>query len=173
MQLPPYVVFKPSALEYLEWAKEQLAGDEMLVEFRHASWLDEENRRETLDFLERNHMTYVIVDAPRMEARNVLPTVVATTSPTAYVRFHGRNASTWNKRTGRAAERFDHLYSEDELREWVGPLAELSGQAENVYAMFNNNGRSEVDGRTIAQAPVNAQELRELLLQARLPVPSP
>jgi uncharacterized protein YecE (DUF72 family) len=185
MQLPPYIVFKPSALEYLEWAKEQLGGDEMLVEFRHASWLDEENRLETLAFLERNHMTYVIVDAPRMKARNVSPTVVATTSRTAYVRFHGRNAATWNKRTGSAAERFDYLYSEDELREWVAPLAELSGQAENVYAMFNNNGRSTMpglptldnpaeEGTEVAQAPVNAQMLRQLLEREGLPVtPAP
>jgi uncharacterized protein YecE (DUF72 family) len=132
MQLPPYVVFRPSSLEYLEWAQGQLGGDEMLVEFRHASWLDDENRAETLAFLEGHHMTYVIVDAPRMEARNVSPTVVATTTPTAYIRFHGRNASTWNKRTGSAAERFNYLYSEEELGEWVGPLAELSGRAENV-----------------------------------------
>ncbi len=185
MQLPPYVVFKPSSLEYLEWAQEQLGGDEMLVEFRHASWLDEENRRETLGFLESHHMTYVIVDAPRMEARNVSPTVVATTTPTAYIRFHGRNASTWNKRTGSAAERFDHLYSEDELGEWVGPLAELSGQADNVYAMFNNNGRSTMpglptlenpaeEGTEIAQAPVNAEMLRQLLQREGLPVtPAP
>jgi uncharacterized protein YecE (DUF72 family) len=185
MQLPPYIVFKPSALEYLEWAREQLQGDEMFVEFRHASWLDEESRKETLAFLERNHMTYVIVDAPRMEARNVAPTVVATTSPTAYIRFHGRNASTWNKRTGSAAERFDHLYSEEELGEWIEPLAELAGQAEAVYAMFNNNGRSTMpglptlenpaeEGATIAQAPVNAQMLRGLLERQGLPVtPAP
>jgi uncharacterized protein YecE (DUF72 family) len=43
-QLPPYIVSKPSAFEYLEWAKEQLAGDELMVEFRHASWLDDEHR---------------------------------------------------------------------------------------------------------------------------------
>ena len=185
MQLPPYVVFRPASLEYLEWAQGELGGDEMLVEFRHASWLDEENRLETLAFLERNHMTYVIVDAPRMEARNVSPTVVATTSPTAYIRFHGRNAGTWNKRTGSAAERFDYLYSEDELREWVSPLAELTGQAEYVYAMFNNNGRSTMPGlptldnpaevgTEVAQAPVNAQMLRQLLEREGLPVtPAP
>src|ERR671937_2743662 len=65
MQFPSYIVCKPQSLEYLEWSQEQLAGDEMLVEFRHASWLDEENRAETLGFLERRGMTYVIVDAPR------------------------------------------------------------------------------------------------------------
>ena len=173
MQFPPYVVPKPASLDYLEWAHAQLGADEMLVEFRHASWLDDEHRAETLAFLERNHMTYVIVDAPRTDARNVLPTVVATTSPTAYVRFHGRNAATWNKRTGSAAERFDHLYSDDELREWVEPLSELAGQSETVYAMFNNNGRSDTTTGTIAQAPVNAQMLRSLLQDAKLPVAVP
>ncbi len=185
MQLPPYVVFKPASLEYLEWAQEQLGGDEMLVEFRHASWLDEENRRETLAFLERNRMSYVIVDAPRTEARNVAPTVVATTTPTAYVRFHGRNAETWNKRVRSAAERFDYLYSEEELADWAEPLAELAGQSESVFAMFNNNGRSTMPGApslespdgaqmTVAQAPVNAQMLRTLLEREGLPVtPAP
>jgi uncharacterized protein YecE (DUF72 family) len=179
MQFPPYVVFKPASFEYLQWAQEQLAGDEMLVEFRHASWLDEENRAETFAFLERHGMTYVIVDAPRVKGRNALPTVVATTSPTAYVRFHGRNAETWNKRVRSAAERFDYLYSEEELREWVPTLAELAGRSETVYAMFNNNGRStipspglgeHVEGETVAQAPVNAQMLRGLLQEAKLPV---
>jgi uncharacterized protein YecE (DUF72 family) len=163
LQFPSYVVPKPASLDYLEWAVEQLQGDEALVEFRHAAWLDDEHRDETLAFLERHGMTYVIVDAPRTEGRNVLPTVVATTSPTAYVRFHGRNAQTWNKRTGSAAERFDYLYSEDELREWAGQLRQLAGKAEVVYAMFNNNGRSAVGGETIAQAPVNAAELKGLL----------
>jgi uncharacterized protein YecE (DUF72 family) len=163
LQFPSYVVPKPASLDYLEWALQQLQGDEALVEFRHAAWLDDEHRDETLQFLERHGMTYVIVDAPRTEGRNVLPTVVATTSPTAYVRFHGRNAQTWNKRTGSAAERFDYLYSEDELREWAGQLRELAGKAEVVYAMFNNNGRSAVGGETIAQAPVNAAELKGLL----------
>ena len=163
LQFPSYVVPKPASLDYLEWAVEQLQGDEALVEFRHAAWLDDEHRDETLAFLERQGMTYVIVDAPRTEGRNVLPTVVATTSSTAYVRFHGRNAETWNKRTGSAAERFDYLYSDDELREWAGQLRELAGNAQVVYAMFNNNGRSAVGGETIAQAPVNAETLKGLL----------
>ncbi len=172
---------KAASFDYLEWAQEQLGGDEALVEFRHASWLDDEHRDETLAFLQRRGMTYVIVDAPRLEGRNVLPTVVATTSPTAYVRFHGRNAETWNKRVRSAAERFDYLYSEEELGEWVESLSQLSEKAETVYAMFNNNGRSTIpspglgeyaEGETIAQAPVNAEMLRGLLQEAKLPVAS-
>src|SRR3954452_12068504 len=132
-QLPPYIVYKESSLDYLEWAREQLGGDEMLVEFRHRSWLDDETRATSLTFLEGIGAGYVVVDAPRSDtARNLVPTAVATTSPTAYVRFHGRNLGTWNKRGGSAAERFDYLYSDEELGEWVGPLRELAGQSEQA-----------------------------------------
>ena len=167
MQFPPYVVPRPAAWDYLAWAQKQLGGDEMLVEFRHAAWLDDEHREETLSFLESHDMSFVIVDAPKTGGRNVLPTVVTTTSPTAYVRFHGRNAETWNKRVRSAAERFDYLYSEDELREWVEPLQELASKPETVYAMFNNNGRSTAGSETIAPAPVNAQMLKGLLQEAK------
>ena len=175
MQFPPYIVPRAQSLEYLEWSQEQLRGDEMLVEFRHASWLDEEHRADTLRFLEEHGMTYVVVDAPQTGGKNVLPTLVAATSETGYVRFHGRNAQTWNKRTGSAAERFDYLYSQDELREWVPRLKELAAESQTAYAMFNNNGRSampslapteatenERDG-FVAQAPTNALMLKRLL----------
>jgi len=111
----------------------------------------------------------VTVDAP------VFPLVVARTTPTAYVRLHGRNAATWYKRTGSTAERFDYLYSEEDLRELAGTLRELDAQgAKTVYAMFNNNGRSPAEAvppnllpdttRTeAAQAPTNALMLKALL----------
>ena len=166
-QFPSYVVFKDRSLEYLEWAREQVGGDEMLVEFRHRSWLDEENRAETLSFLERIGATYVTVDAPRSDsAKNLIPSVPAVTSPTAYVRFHGRNLATWNKRGSSAAERFDYLYSDDELAEWAAPLRELACEAEQAFAFFNNNSTAEDPhnplGR-VSQAATNARQLRKLL----------
>lgn len=164
IQMPPYIVFKPSNLVYLEWAQERLDGLELLVEFRHRSWFEDGATAQVLSFLEQRGMTHVIVDAPRLPARNLVPTVVAATSPTAYLRLHGRNAATWNVRGRSAAERFDHLYSDGELAEWVEPLRELAAGAQRTYAMFNNNGRSTLpSGAAIAQAPVNAEMLRELL----------
>jgi len=173
-QFPSYVVYKDRSLDYLQWARKQLGEDEMLVEFRHFSWFDDEHRADTLRFLEELGAANVIVDAPRIEgAKNVIPTVLALTNPTAYVRFHGRNASTWNKRGGSAAERFDYLYSDDELREWVGPLRELAEEAEQAYAFFNNNATSP-DGRggRMAQAAANAKALQRLLQAEKVPVSS-
>jgi uncharacterized protein YecE (DUF72 family) len=165
-QFPPYVVYKDLSLDYLAWARKQLGADQMLVEFRHTSWYEEDVRSEVLSFLEANGMSLVVVDAPKVEAKNVPPTLHALTSPTLYFRFHGRNAETWNVRGRSAAERFDYLYSEDELREVVEPLRELAGQAENAYAVFNNNNRSAGgDGGWVSQAATNAQMLKTLLAE--------
>jgi uncharacterized protein YecE (DUF72 family) len=166
LQLAPYVVYKEHSLEYLEWAQAQLPGHDLLVEFRHRSWLDDEHRAATLSFLEERGLSLVIVDAPRSEAKNLIPTVVAVTGPTAYVRFHGRNATTWNVRGGSAADRFDYLYSEQELAEWVEPMRELSERARSVYALMNTNAHR--DG--VAQGPENARRLTAVLRSAGVPV---
>ena len=170
MQFPPYVTLKPASLEYMQWAKEQLGGDEMMVEFRHRSWLEPGSAERTLDFLRSLEATYVMVDAPRTDAKNVVPTVVGATSGTAYLRLHGRNAATWNVHGRSAAERFDYLYSADELEEWSRPLRELSSLSERTYAMFNNNGRTHAAGGDIAQAPTNALMLRKILQADGVPV---
>jgi uncharacterized protein YecE (DUF72 family) len=165
-QLPQYVVWKPASLDYLEWARDQVGEDRMLVEFRHRSWFEDGVVAEVLRWLEERGMAYVTVDAPKVDAANVPRTVVAATAPLAYVRFHGRNAGTWNKRGGGAAQRFDYLYGEDELREWVEPLRELAGQAEEAYAFFNNNNQTN----GVAQAPAGAELLRKLLEEERVPI---
>jgi uncharacterized protein YecE (DUF72 family) len=164
LQFPSYVVFRDRSFEYLRWAREQLAGYETLVEFRHRSWLEDENRAETFRLLEEIGATHVVVDAPKTEAKNLVPTVPALTSPLLYVRFHGRNAKTWNIRGKSAAERFDYLYDEEELIEWAETLSELAPTARQAFAFFNNNGRSpDGQGGWIAQAPVNALGMKRLL----------
>ncbi len=171
LQFPSYVVAKDLSRDYLAWAVEQLRGDRALVEFRHRSWLDEENRAATLAFLEELGATHVVVDAPKTEAKNLVPTVVAATSPFAYVRMHGRNAETWNVRRGSASDRFDYLYSEDELREWTDPLRELADASDEVYVLFNNNRWSRSPGGgTTAQAPANAVALQGILTKAGVPI---
>jgi uncharacterized protein YecE (DUF72 family) len=131
----------------------------MLVEFRHRDWFAETRRAEVLGWLEEHRMSYVTVDAPRLDRANVPETVVAATSPIAYVRFHGRNASTWNSRGGSAAVRFDYLYEPQELAGWVEPLRELAAGTEQAYAYFNNNNQTN----GVAQAPAGAELLRRLL----------
>jgi uncharacterized protein YecE (DUF72 family) len=170
LQFPSYIVCKPISFDYLAWATEELRGDHALVEFRHRSWLEGENRAEVFSFLEELGATYVVVDAPKTEAKNLIPTVFARTSPTVYLRMHGRNEKTWNVRGRSAAERFDYLYPEEELRELVPAVRELASDAEAAYVMFNNNGRTRAAGDAgsgrdgwLSQAPTNALMLQKIL----------
>jgi uncharacterized protein YecE (DUF72 family) len=110
-----------------------------LIEFRHRSWLEEDERADTFSFLEENGLAYVSVDAPPTRASNVLPSIAAATHRVAYVRFHGRNVKTWNIKAEKSSERFNWMYSAEELTEWVEKLRQLTDEADEVYAMFNNN----------------------------------
>ena len=162
LQYHPRFTKTADAKAELARAPERLAPLVPLIEFRHRSWMEEAERADTLAFLEANGLAYVSLDSPRTRASNVSPRGAAATPRAAYVRFHGRNAATWNIRGAEsAAERFDWLYSTDELAEWVEPLARLANEAEEVYALFNNN-RDDF-------APRSAQLLRGLLDEAGVP----
>lgn len=136
-QLPPYVYPSRGSFGYLKWAAEQLPGYRMAVEFRNGRWLDEEHVDDTLDFLERHGMTYVCVDEPQ-GFRSSVPPLAAVTADVAEVRFHGRNAETWEKRGISAAERFRYDYGSDELSEWADRIETLAGSAREVHLMMNN-----------------------------------
>jgi uncharacterized protein YecE (DUF72 family) len=161
LQYPPRFVKRRESLEELLAVRALLDPLVPLVEFRHRSWLEEDERADTLAFLEREGLAFVSVDSPRTSAPNALPRVAAATHPLAYVRFHGRNWKTWNLKTRTSAERFDWLYSRQELREWVERVRELAGGADEVYAFFNNNNRD--------YAPRSATILRGLLDDAGVP----
>ena len=161
LQYHPRFVKSGEAKEELSCVRALLDPLVPLVEFRHRSWLGEDERADTLGFLERNGLAYVSVDAPRSRASNVVPPIAAATHRVAYIRFHGRNAKTWNIRSEKSWQRFDWMYSAEELAEWVEKLASLAEEADEVYALFNNN-RDDF-------APRSAMILRSLLDEARVP----
>ncbi len=154
-QLPPSAVPGRAAWERIDRIRAGLPGDDVMVEFRQRDWLSPDLVDETLAGLRERGLTYVAVDAPQVATPNVAQTVVRATSQTSYVRFHGRSAATWNARGGGASARFDHLYTDDELAEWVEPLRELARSTSRLYAMFNTNADT--------QGPDNAGRLRQLL----------
>ncbi len=158
LQYHPRFTKSAEAKAELARAAERLEPLVPLIEFRHRSWMEPEERADTLAFLERHGLAYVSVDSPLTRASNVSPRVAAATHALAYVRFHGRNAQTWNVRGASAADRFDWLYEREELGEWVGPLRRLADEAQEVYALFNNN-RDDF-------APRSAMLLRGLLDEA-------
>jgi uncharacterized protein YecE (DUF72 family) len=161
LQYHPRFKKSPEAKAELSRVRPLLEPLVPLVEFRHRSWLEREEREDTFEFLEREGLAIVSVDAPLTRASNVLPTFAAATHVVAYVRFHGRNVKTWNIKAEKSSERFNWMYSPTELEEWVERIERLTGEAEDVYAMFNNN-RDDF-------APRSAAILRGLLDEAGIP----
>jgi uncharacterized protein YecE (DUF72 family) len=137
MQFPPWFTAKKANREYLREVGDRMAGMPVAVEFRHGSWMGEDDRDRTLSLLEQLGLAYVCVDEPQGFKTSV-PPVVAATADLAVVRFHGHNAETWNAKGITAAERFEYLYSVDELREWVEPIRELASSAAETHAVMNN-----------------------------------
>ena len=125
--------------------------------------MEGEQAEVTLRWLSDHDAAFVCVDAPQGDAPTLMPPLDAVTrDDLAYLRLHGRNREGYL--TGRSvAERFAWQYSDDELGEIRGRVAELAGMASDVRTQFNNNRG--------ADAPTSARRFRELLGQD--PGPSP
>ncbi len=114
----------------LSWPQ-RLPDVPLVVEFRHTDWLVQDTFRALMD----HRIGFCCVDEPRLPG--LLPPLAICTSPVAYVRYHGRNARKWwNHQT--ASERYDYLYSSEELEEWLGRIHELASKATTTYIVFNN-----------------------------------
>jgi uncharacterized protein YecE (DUF72 family) len=136
-QWPPWFTAKRANRQVLEQLPQRLPDLRLAVEFRHGSWMGEDDRDATLDLLRELGLSYVVVDEPQGFKTSV-PPVVASTTDIALVRFHGRNTENWNRKGITAAERFRYLYDHEELREWVSPIRELDDQAAETHALMNN-----------------------------------
>jgi len=139
---------------YLRRFRELLPGQDIVVEFRNEDWIGDE----TMDLLRELGMGFCCVDEPRLKGL-VKPHVILT-GDIAYVRFHGRNYETWWDRKRKSWERYDYLYSEEELSEWVPGLLELDDRAERTDAILNNHYRGK--------APRNAGMLAGMLPEERI-----
>lgn len=136
-QFPPWFYPGNEQREYILHCKEKLPQYRVAVEFRHNSWVNEKNIERTLKFLRENDLAYVCVDEPQ-GFKSSVPPIVEATSDIALVRFHGRNKEAWEKRGVTATERFNYLYSEQELKEWVPKIKELASKTRQLHVLFNN-----------------------------------
>ncbi|NLG85259.1 MAG: DUF72 domain-containing protein [Firmicutes bacterium] len=121
----------PESTEFLAVLREALAGLPLVIEFRAAEWV----REETFSFLRHFDLGFCAVDEPRLPG--LFPPIVRATTELGYVRFHGRNAAKWWQHT-KSGERYDYLYSDAELAEWVPRLRELERQTSSTLVLMNN-----------------------------------
>jgi uncharacterized protein YecE (DUF72 family) len=149
LQFPNSFKLHSDNVAHLVFIRQQWPQLPLVVEFRHRSWVEDER---TFDFLRQHRFGFCCVDQPQFS--NLLPPIAVTTSDVAYVRFHGRNYDKWWKHD-EAWERYDYLYSRDELREWLPRVRQLNTEAETTYLFFNNHYHGS--------AAQNALEFAELL----------
>jgi len=127
-----------------------------VVEFRHRSWLDLERKEihpDVLDLLRDRKVGICVLDSPGF------PATRAQTADFAYVRFHGRNYDLWYSKEKPECDtrinRYDYLYTEDELSPWVDEVENIEERCREVRIAFNNHGH--------AKAVKNALMFRRML----------
>jgi uncharacterized protein YecE (DUF72 family) len=138
-QFPPWFRHSDASFEYIATVREFFPDDLLAVEFRHRSWLEDESAERTLEFLRAHELAFVMVDEPQLGSGTVPPVVGVTNPDLAIVRFHGRNAETWYKKTASSTERFKYLYTQEELAEWLPAIERVRTEAKEVHLMLNNN----------------------------------
>lgn len=158
LQFPPWFTATRGNARCIESIAERWQGVPLSVEFRHRSWLEPDRRDRVQGLLSRHEMSYVAVDEPDVRQGGVPPVTLVTNPRLGLVRFHGKNVAGWQKKGASVQERFDWLYSEEELKAWVEPVKRLADEAEDVHALFNNCVRN--------YAVVNAKGLSVLLENA-------
>jgi uncharacterized protein YecE (DUF72 family) len=139
------------ALAYLQWLAEALGEHALAIEFRNREWDDPT----VLEVLREAGIAYVNVDEPKLDGL-MRPSDYTTSKRAGYFRFHGRNAVKWWKHD-RAEERYDYLYSRDELTEWIPRIKKVAGETGKTYVFMNNH--------PLGKAVENARQLMEMLGQ--------
>lgn len=114
------------------------------VEFRHKSWLDSSGFKyppEVEEALSERNVAICSVDSP------YFPPIKAVTANHSYLRFHGRNYDIWWKNEKDVEDhrinRYDYLYSEEELDKWIPRIKEFDSGSEKTRIYFNNHGKAK------------------------------
>ncbi|MCC6383158.1 MAG: DUF72 domain-containing protein [Dehalococcoidia bacterium] len=162
-QFPKWVFPGRGTHRYLEEVRSRLGPYRGAVEFRNERWMAGAQQETTLALLGELGLSYIAVDEPQGFASSVPPVAAAPASP-ALVRFHGRNAETWEKRTRTSAERFDYYYRPEELAEWVPRIKTLTRAVPEVHLVMNTNNYD--------QGPANLELLRGELQASGIAVES-
>jgi len=129
IQMPSYFWPIPDNFRYVRRFPELLPGLPLVVEFRNRSWV----RDTAFRMLEETDMGYCVVDEPRLP--RLMPFDPRRTSDIAYFRLHGRNQN-WFKAS--RDERYNYLYSKEELGEFIEPVRKVTKGAGRGYLFFNN-----------------------------------
>ncbi|MFQ5964040.1 MAG: DUF72 domain-containing protein [Candidatus Scalinduaceae bacterium] len=128
-QFPYSFYSNKNNFEYLKVFKERMGDIKLVVEFRNKYW----HKDNVVEFLSDNDLGYCVVDEPKLSG--LMPFVPLATTDIGYFRLHGRNKNWFNVPT---SVRYDYLYSEEELLEFIGPINKIAVDTSITLVFFNN-----------------------------------
>jgi uncharacterized protein YecE (DUF72 family) len=145
----PYGFFpNQENFDYLRRFKGEMEKIPLVFEFRNQAWMKEG----TFEFLSKNSVGFCIADEPKLP--KLMPYLPRATSEIGYFRFHGRNPQWFNVPT---SVRYDYLYSEGELKEFVPDIQDISRKTAKTLVFFNNCHAGS--------AAKNAAQMAKLLME--------
>ena len=146
---------------YLESLLKRFRDYPLAVEVRHATW----NDPEIFAILREHNAAFCNIDQPLI-GHSLEPTEEIT-SPTGYVRMHGRRYDTWFSDDPEVPqhERYNYLYSAEELSPWADRIRAVGEQTRQTFVITNNH--------YLGKAVVNALELISILKGTKVQVPDP
>ena len=147
----------PENRTWLARVLDAFAAYPLALEVRHASW----DRPEVYAGLAERTVAFCNIDQP-MFAKSIGPSA-AVTAGIGYIRLHGRNHDDWFREDAGRDDRYNYLYTEDELKPWLGKIRAVAKQAQATYVVTNNHFRG--------QAVVNALEIQGGLASRALVLP--
>jgi uncharacterized protein YecE (DUF72 family) len=137
-QFPPWFHYNPRNFDYILRCKKLMCDLPVAVEFRHGSWLTTDRAENIFRLLKEHEITYITADEPQYGSLATIPFMPQVTTDIAYFRFHGRNKQNWLRKGIETSLRYDYLYSDDEIKEFAGPVLSANKKAKSTFAMFNN-----------------------------------
>lgn len=124
-------------MHYLQRLLHGIAGIPVAVEFRHYTW----DHADTFAMLDEFGAALCSIDQPLF--RGSLKPLERVTGGIGYIRLHGRNREHWfNEASGRD-ERYDYLYSREDLAPWIERARRMAEGAREVYVIANNHFRGQ------------------------------
>jgi uncharacterized protein YecE (DUF72 family) len=158
VQFPWSFIATASHYEYLASLFELFSDYPLAIEVRHSSW----NNPHFFALLSENNVGFCNIDQPIFR-NSIRPSAISTNLRFSYVRLHGRNYKNWFREDAGRDERYNYLYTKEELEEWVERIKELGKKSDKVYIITNNHYRG--------QALANALQIKNMITGEKLDIP--
>ncbi|MBN2408826.1 MAG: DUF72 domain-containing protein [Candidatus Aminicenantes bacterium] len=155
----PWSFYRSDAhVDYLERLFRAFSGDRVTVEVRHSSW----DHPVFYEMLTAHRVCFCNIDQPLI-GPSIAPSARTTIRDFSYVRLHGRNDKDWFRKEAGRDDRYNYLYSDKELDDWVERIKDLGRNTDKVFVITNNHYRG--------QALANALQIKNKISGQLLNIP--